>query len=70
MSKCAVLAFVFLHSSAGTDEFDIHLDVDGCVKKKKELWSKNLSHPGILLLPPIFFSLMFLIFVPVSTVCL
>lgn len=73
MSKCAVLAFVFLHISAETDEFGIHLDVCGCVKKKKkrtELWSKNWSRPGILLLPPIFFSLMFLIFVPVSTVCL
>lgn len=36
MSKCAVLAFVFLHISAETDEFGIHLDVCGCVKKKKK----------------------------------
>lgn len=42
MSKCAVLAFVFLHISAETDKLGIHLDVGGCVKKKKtELWSKN-----------------------------
>lgn len=35
MSKCAVLAFVFLHISAETDKLGIHLDVGGCVKKKK-----------------------------------